>query len=50
MFEEYPIMGTKAKDFEAFKKVSTLTKTKADLTKEGLDEILLIKSKMNIRI
>jgi len=46
-FEEYPILGVKAKDFEDFKEASILIKSKAHLTKVGLDKILLIKSRMN---
>ena len=48
-FEQYPILGTKAKDFEEFKKGSLLIKSKAHLTKEGLEKILLIKSRMNFK-
>lgn len=48
-FEEYPILGVKAKDFKDFKEASVLIKSKAHLTKEGLDEILLIKSRMNFK-
>lgn len=46
-FEEYNIQGVKAKDFNDFKEVSILMKSKLHLTKEGLDKILLIKSRMN---
>jgi hypothetical protein len=46
-FEEYPILGVKAKDFEDLKEASILIKSKAHLTQEGLDKILLIKSRMN---
>lgn len=46
-FVEYPILGIKSKDFEDFKEASLLIKSKAHLTKQGLDEILLIKLKMN---
>lgn len=46
-FEEYPILGTKAKDFEDFREGSLLIKSKSHLTKEGLEKILLIKSRMN---
>nr|YP_009722385.1 hypothetical protein [Morchella importuna]QGN66787.1 hypothetical protein [Morchella importuna] len=49
LFEEYPIFGAKAKDFEDFKEASVLIKSKAHLTKEGLDKILLIKSRMNFK-
>lgn len=48
-FEEYPILGVKAKDFEDFKEASILIKSKAHLTKVGLDKILLIKSRMNFK-
>ncbi len=46
-FEEYNIQGVKAKDFNDFKEASILMKSKLHLTKEGLDKILLIKSRMN---
>jgi len=48
-FEEYNIQGVKAKDFNDFKEVSILMKSKLHLTKEGLDKILLIatQSRMN---
>ena len=39
--------GVKAKDFNNFKEASILMKSKLHLTIEGLDTILLIKSKMN---
>lgn len=45
--DKYPIIGEKVKDYEDFKKVSSLMTNKSHLTKEGLDEILAIKSKMN---
>lgn len=48
-FEEYPIIGVKAKDFEDFKEASILIKSKAHLTQKGLDKILLIKSRMNTK-
>lgn len=48
-FEEYPILGVKAEDFKDFKEASVLIKSKAHLTKEGLDKILLIKSRMNFK-
>jgi len=44
-FEEYP--GVKAKEFKDFKEAFDLIQSKAHLTKEGLDKILLIKSRMN---
>ncbi len=46
-FEEYPILGAKAEEFKDFKEASVLIQSKAHLTKEGLDKILLIKSRMN---
>jgi hypothetical protein len=49
LFEEYPLIGVKANDYEDFKKVAVLIKSKAHLTKEGLDQICLIKSGMNFR-
>lgn len=48
-FEEYPLLGIKTKDFEDFREASALIKSKAHLTKEGLDKILLIKSRMNFK-
>jgi len=47
LFEECPLLGVKAKDFEDFREASYLIKSKAHLTREGLDKILLIKSRMN---
>lgn len=49
IFDENPILGIKAKDFEYFKEASVLIKNKAHLTPEGLDKILLIKSRMNTK-
>jgi len=49
IFDENPILGIKAKDFEDFKEASVLIKNKAHLTPEGLDKILLIKSRMNTK-
>ena len=46
-FENYPLVGNKAKDFEDWKNISKLMKSKAHLTKEGLEEILKIRSGMN---
>lgn len=48
-FEKYKIQGVKSKDFEDFKEASILIKSKLHLTKEGLDKILLIKSRMNFK-
>lgn len=49
IFEEYPVLGGKAEDFKDFKEVSVLIKSKAHLSNEGLNKILLIKSKMNFK-
>ena len=46
-FEKYPVLGVKHHDFNDFKQVSLLIKDKAHLTKEGLDQIILIKNNMN---
>ncbi len=48
-FDEYPILGTKTKDYEDFKEASLLIKSKLHLTKEGLEKIILIKSRMNFK-
>lgn len=46
-FDKYPIIGVKAKDYEDFKEVAQLMKSKAHLTKDGLETIRKIKQKMN---
>jgi LAGLIDADG endonuclease len=46
-FETYPLRGAKPKDFLDFKLVAELMKSKAHLTKEGLDKIRVIKLRMN---
>jgi len=48
-FEEYSILGIKSKDFNSFKEVSYIIKSKKHLTKEGLDKIILLKSEMNFK-
>ena len=48
-FDKYPILGEKSKDYEDFKKVSTLMINKEHLTPEGLEKIKSIKSKMNFK-
>jgi hypothetical protein len=48
-FDKYPIEGIKSLDYLDFKRVAGLMKNKAHLTKEGLHEIRIIKSKMNSR-
>ncbi|OAX31767.1 homing endonuclease, partial [Rhizopogon vinicolor AM-OR11-026] len=46
-FDKYPILGIKRLDFEDFKKVSQIVKSKKHLTPEGIKTILEIKSNMN---
>jgi len=46
-FKKYPILGTKAQDFEDWVKVTEMVQSKEHLTKEGLDQIRLIKARMN---
>lgn len=46
-FSRYPIKGTKYQDFLAFCQIAELMKKKIHLTKEGLDQIRLIKASMN---
>lgn len=46
-FLKYPIIGTKAKDFEDFVKVALLMQNKAHLTEEGLEQIQKIQAGMN---
>ena len=47
-FNQYPILGMKSLDFEDFKKVCNLLNTKEHLKSEGLNQILQIKSGMNL--
>ena len=47
LFNKYPIYGEKSKDFLDFCKVLEMIKFKKHLTKEGLEEIRLIKAGMN---
>ena len=46
-FDKYPIVGIKSLDFEDFKKVCNIVKSKKHLTPEGVKTILEIKSNMN---
>jgi hypothetical protein len=46
-FKEYPILGLKSLDFKDFVKASEILQNKAHLTKEGINEIKQIKSRMN---
>lgn len=47
-FEKYPIVGIKSFDFDDFKKVAGIIKTKEHLTLDGFNKILKIKSSMNL--
>jgi hypothetical protein len=47
LFEKYPILGVKAKDFEGFREITELMKKKEHLNLEGLSRILKIKGSMN---
>ena len=47
-FMKYPIKGKKYLDFIEFNKVAILVSNKEHLTEKGLNEILNIKSKMNL--
>lgn len=42
-FDLYKIVGEKTKDFDSFKQIAQLIKSKAHLTTEGLEEIKKIK-------
>ena len=46
-FDKYPLLSAKKKDLSDFTKVAELMKNKAHTTCEGLDQIRLIKSRMN---
>jgi hypothetical protein len=46
-FNQYPIIGVKAQDYEDFKKVAVLIKKGVHLSPKGLEEICLIKAGMN---
>jgi len=46
-FQKYPIFGVKALDFEDWKKVAEMIKSKEHLTNEGFEQIRKIKAKMN---
>lgn len=45
--KKYPILGVKSLDFYDFCKVVNLMEQKKHLTKEGLDQIRIIKAGMN---
>lgn len=46
-FNKYPILGVKAQDFEDWKKVAEMIKSKEHLTNEGFEQIRQIKARMN---
>lgn len=46
-FVDYLLVGSKGDDFEDFKKIASMMTLKVHLTKEGLEEIIQIKSGMN---
>ena len=46
-YKKYPIVGVKVLDFNDFGKIAEMIKDKKHLTKEGLEEIKKIKSRMN---
>jgi hypothetical protein len=47
-FSKYPLLTQKAADFKLFLQVAELMKNKGHLTTEGLQEIINIKSSMNL--
>lgn len=48
-FKKYPLQGKKRKDFELFCKASKVFLSKKYLTKEGIDKLREIQSRMNLR-
>jgi hypothetical protein len=46
-FDKYPLLGAKALDLTDFKKAAVIISSKGHLTNEGLEQIRLIKSRMN---
>jgi LAGLIDADG DNA endonuclease family protein len=46
-FNKYPLQGVKSKDFSDFCKAVDIVGNKAHLSKEGLDQIRIIKNRMN---
>lgn len=47
LFQKYPLQGVKSLNFSDFCKVANLMINKVHLTKEGIEEVKLIKSQMN---
>jgi hypothetical protein len=48
-FETFPLQGAKSKEFKDFKEAAELMKLKSHLTREGLEQIRAIKSRMNFK-
>jgi hypothetical protein len=46
-FDKYPITGVKKKDYEDFKKIHQLVRTKTHTTVQGLNEIIKIQDNIN---
>ena len=47
LFKKYLILGEKSKDFDDFCKIVDMMKTKKHLTQKGLEQICIIKTRMN---
>lgn len=47
IFEEFKLQGWKSNNFEDFKKAALIINNKVHLTREGLDQIKIIKGRMN---
>jgi hypothetical protein len=47
IFEKFKLHGIKSKNYEDFKRAAILIENKAHLTRKGLDELKIIKGKMN---
>lgn len=48
-FKKYPLQGKKQKDFELFCQAAEIFKRKEHLTKEGIEKLREIQSRMNLR-
>lgn len=46
-FDQYPILGVKSLEYNDFKLISNMMKNKEHLTKEGMNQIIKIRSNMN---
>jgi hypothetical protein len=49
IFEKFKLHGVKTQNYEDFKKAAILLENKAHLTRKGLDELKIIKGRMNKR-